>query len=121
MRSEPGRPLAAELRPLVRLFRILPENDAYFLRKACEVHMKKSHSITLTVVAAMGMAARAQQAAQQPATAPGPPATLQPCEERRKAAQAAGTPFTENCGATTAHGTSRGGFGATGEGHSGGG
>jgi hypothetical protein len=79
--------------------------------------MKKSQSITLTVVAAMGMAARAQQ----PPTAPGPPATSQPCEERRKAAQAAGTPFSETCGATVAHGTSRGGFGATGQEHSGGG
>ena len=81
--------------------------------------MKKSHSITLTVVAAMGMAARAQQAPPTPAA----PAAAQPCKERRKAAQAAGTPFTENCGqgTTTAHGTSRGGFGATGEGRSGGG
>jgi hypothetical protein len=77
--------------------------------------MKKSHSITLTVVAAMGMAARAQQT-------PAAPAAPQPCEERRKAAQAAGTPFTETCGhsTATAHGTSRGGFGATGKGHSGG-
>jgi hypothetical protein len=81
--------------------------------------MKKSHSITLTVVAAMGMAARAQQATPAPAA----PAAAQPCEERRKAAQAAGTPFTETCGHGTAaaHGTSRGGFGATGKGHSGGG
>jgi hypothetical protein len=81
--------------------------------------MKKSQSITLTLVAAMGMAARAQQTPPAPAA----PATLQPCEERRKAAHAAGTPFTETCGhgATAAHGTSRGGFGATGKGHSGGG
>jgi hypothetical protein len=81
--------------------------------------MKKSHSITLTVVAAMGMAARAQQTPPAPAA----PAAVQPCEERRNAAKAAGTPFTENCGGhgtATAHGTSRGGFGATGEGHSGG-
>jgi hypothetical protein len=81
--------------------------------------MKKSHSITLTVVAAMGMAARAQQTSPAPAA----PVTSQPCEERRKAAQTAGTPFNETCGrgTTAAHGTSRGGFGATGEGHSGGG
>jgi len=120
MRSESRwRPLTAESRPLARLFCILPENDAYFLRKACEVHMKKSHSITLTVVAAMGMAARAQQTPPVPAA----PAAAQPCEERRKAAQAAGTPFTETCGHVTAaaHGTSRGGFGATGKEHSGGG
>jgi hypothetical protein len=79
--------------------------------------MKKSRSITLTVVAAMGMAARAQQT-----PAPTAPAAPQPCEERRKAAKAAGTPFTETCGhsTTTGHGTSRGGFGATGKGHSGG-
>jgi hypothetical protein len=77
--------------------------------------MKKSHSITLTVVAAIGMA-RAQQT---PPTQTPP----QPCDERRRAAQAAGTPFNETCGhgAAGAHGTSRGGFGATGEGHSGGG
>ena len=107
------------MRPLVRLFRILPHNDAYFLCQACEAGMKKSHSITLTVVAAMGMAARAQQAPPVAAA----PAAPQPCEERRTAAKAAGTPFTENCGhgATAAHGTSRGGFGATGQGHSGGG
>ena len=76
--------------------------------------MKKSHSITLTVVTAIGMA-RAQQT-------PAAPAAPQPCEERRKAAQAAGTPFNETCGhgAATSHGTSRGGFGATGKGHSGG-
>jgi hypothetical protein len=78
--------------------------------------MKKSHSITLTVVAAMGMAARAQQT-------PPAPAAPQPCEERRKAAKATGTPFTETCGhvIAAAHGTSRGGFGATAQGHSGGG
>ncbi len=81
--------------------------------------MKKSHSITLTVVAAMGMAARAQQ---HP-TAPGSPAAPQTCEERRAAAQAAGTPITETCGhaVSASHGTRRGGFGATGKGHSGGG
>jgi hypothetical protein len=83
------------------------------------LRVKKSHSITLTVVAAMGMAARAQQ----PSTAPAAPVAPQSCEERRKIAQAAGTPMTETCGhvSSAAHGTSRGGFGATGEGHSGGG
>jgi hypothetical protein len=80
--------------------------------------MKKSHSITLTVVAAMGMAAPAQQSP----TAPAAQAPIQSCEARRKAAKAAGIPFTEICGhSSTAHGTSRGGFGSIGKGHSGGG
>jgi hypothetical protein len=80
--------------------------------------MKKSHSITLTVVAAVGIAARAQQAP----TAPTTPAAPQGCEDRQKAAQAAGTPATETCGhsSSAAHGTSHKGFGATGKGHSGG-
>jgi len=83
--------------------------------------MKKSHGITLTVVAAMGMAARAQNV---PDPASVPAAT---CQERRKAAKAAGTTFTEKCpgGFFGAHGgtqnTARGGFGATGGGNSGGG
>jgi hypothetical protein len=80
--------------------------------------MKKSQSITLTVVAAMGMGARAQQAPLAPAAA----APAQTCEQRRDAAQAAGVRFGESCGHTSAaHGTSRGGFGATGQGTSGGG
>jgi len=83
--------------------------------------MKKSHSVTLTVVAAMGMAARGQQAPTAP-TAPAAPAAPQTCQERRNIAQAAGTPFNETCGHVSgAHGTARGGFGATGKGHSGGG
>jgi len=77
--------------------------------------MKKSQSITLTVVAAMGLAARAQQST--PAAAPTP----QTCEDRRNAAQAAGTKFSEVCHTSTTHGTARGGFGATGKGHSSGG
>jgi hypothetical protein len=79
--------------------------------------MRKSQSITLTVVAAMGMAARAQQA-----PTPSAPAALKTCEERRSAAAAAGTAFSEKCNAgSSAHGTSHGGFGATGKGkgHSG--
>lgn len=77
--------------------------------------MKKSQSITLTVVAAMGIAARAQQAP----IAPAAQASAQTCEERRNAAIAAGTRFTETCGhASTVR---RGGFGAMGKGHSGGG
>jgi hypothetical protein len=85
--------------------------------------MKKSRSVTLTVVTAFSMAARAQQVPAGPAAPPVP----QSCEDRRNAAKAAGTKFTENCGHSSgAHGTSkgavsRGGFGATGEGHSGGG
>jgi len=80
--------------------------------------MKKSQSITLTVVAAMGMAARAQQIP----TVPAAQAPTQSCEERRSLSRAAGVRFTETCGhSSTAHGTSRGGFGATGKGHSGGG
>lgn len=81
--------------------------------------MRKSHGITLTVVAAMGIAARAQNVPMQPAAAT--------CQERRKAAKAAGTPFNEKCSGRTsgAHGgtqsTARGGFGATGSGTSGGG
>jgi hypothetical protein len=81
--------------------------------------MKKSQRITLTVVAAMGMAARAQQTPKAPAEQQPPPQT---CEERRNVARAAGIRFTEVCGhRSTAHSTSRGGFGATGKGHSGGG
>ena len=80
--------------------------------------MKKSQSITLTVVAAMGMGARAQQAPSAPAAA----APAQTCEQRRDAAQASGARFDEACGHTNgAHGTSHGGFGATGKGTSGGG
>lgn len=79
--------------------------------------MKKSQSITLTVVAAMGMAVRAQQ----PPAAPAPHAPPQTCEERRNVAKAAGVPFTETCRISNVHTTSRGGFGATGKGHSGGG
>jgi len=81
--------------------------------------MKKSHGITLTVVAAMGMAAKAQD--------PPVPAAAVTCQDRRKVAKAAGTPFTEKCsgGFFGAHGvkqsTARGGFGATGGGTSGGG
>jgi hypothetical protein len=84
-----------------------------------EARMKKSRSITLTVVSALGMAARAQQAP----TTPSVPLILSSCEERRDAAKRIGTLFTENCGNTTITplGTSRAGFGATGEGHSGGG
>jgi len=80
--------------------------------------MKKSHSITLTVIASMGIAAHAQQA---PLT-PGAPVASQGCEERRKAEKAAGTPV-ETCGhsGSGAHAASRGGFGATGKGQSGGG
>jgi hypothetical protein len=78
--------------------------------------MKKSQSITLTVVAAMGLAARAQQLP-TPAAAPTP----QTCEDRRNAASAAGTKFTEVCHTSTTHGAARGGFGATGKGHSSGG
>jgi len=76
--------------------------------------MRKSHGITLTVVAAMGMAARAQDPLATPAAAT--------CQERRKTAKAAGTVFTEKCpGGLFGHGTLRGGFGATGSGNSGGG
>jgi hypothetical protein len=80
--------------------------------------MKKSQSITLSIVAAMGMKAGAQLAPPVPVTN----AAAQTCEERRELARVAGTRFTENCGhASGAHGTSRGGFGATGKGTSGGG
>jgi hypothetical protein len=80
--------------------------------------MKKSRSIQLTVVAALSMAARAQQGS----TTPSAPAAPQSCEERRNAAQAAGATFNESCGhSTSAHGVAHGGFGATGKGHSTGG
>ena len=78
-----------------------------------EAQMKKSQSITLTVIASMGIAAHAQQAPIAQAAPPSPVAA-QTCEERRQAAIAAGTPA-ETCGRATAHGTSRGGFGATGK------
>jgi hypothetical protein len=80
--------------------------------------MKKSHAITLTVVAAMGMAGRAQQT-QPPVVQP---STSLTCEERVRAAQAAGGQATENCGhGSGAYGSHRGGFGATGRSHTGGG
>jgi hypothetical protein len=80
--------------------------------------MKKTHAITLTVVAAMGMAGRAQQT--QPPIAQ--PSTSLTCEDRRKASQAAGIQPTENCGhASSAHGIVRRGFGLTGRMHAGGG
>jgi len=81
--------------------------------------LKKSHSITLTMIAAMGITAHAQQAP----TGPAAPTALQGCEERRQAQRAAGLPV-EACGhpASGAHATTtRGGFGALGKGHSGGG
>jgi hypothetical protein len=78
--------------------------------------MKKSQSITLTVLASVGIAAHAQQGPAAPAA----PVVSQSCEQRRQAAKAAGTPA-ETCGHSTAHATSRGGFGATGKGHSSGG
>jgi hypothetical protein len=76
--------------------------------------MKKSHSITLTVVTALGMAARAQTIPLQSIALP-----PQSCEERLTAARLAGMPTTESCG--HAHGTAHGGFGHTGKLHSGGG
>jgi photosystem II stability/assembly factor-like uncharacterized protein len=83
--------------------------------------MKKSRSIQLTVVAALSMAARAQQASPAPSVAAAP----QSCEERRNAAQLAGVAFNEKCGhsghTAGAHAVAQGGFGGTGEGHSAGG
>jgi hypothetical protein len=79
--------------------------------------MRKSQSITLTVVAAMAMAARAQQSPVAPST----PLTPRTCEERRNLALAKGTPFNESCVSSGTHGAAYGGFGATGKDHSGGG
>lgn len=76
--------------------------------------MRRSQSITLTVVAAMGMAARAQQSPTAPST-PVPPRT---CEQRRKVSLAAGVPFNETCAISAAHTAAYGGFGATGKVHS---
>jgi hypothetical protein len=72
--------------------------------------MKKSQRITLTVVAAMGMAAARGQTQVTP---------IDPnnCEEIRKA----GTAVPDNCRTTPAHGAHRGGFGSTAKTHSGGG
>jgi hypothetical protein len=85
--------------------------------------MKKSQAITLTAVAAMGMAGGIVGLAQQPSTpAAQQPATSLTCEDRVKAAKAAGTQPMENCGHNSAaHGVSRHGFGLTGKTHSGGG
>jgi len=81
--------------------------------------VKKSQAITLTVVAAMGMAGFAQQ---PPTPAAQQPSTSLTCEDRVKAAKAAGTKPTENCGHNSAaHGIVRRGFGLTGKTHSGGG
>jgi hypothetical protein len=79
--------------------------------------MKKSQAVRLTVVAALAVAARAEQT---PPAVASPAPIGQTCEERRKAANAAGTPFSETC-ATTSHGTRHGGFGFFGRAHSGGG
>lgn len=79
--------------------------------------MKRSQSITLTVVAAMGMAARAQQSPVAPLT----PVAPRTCEERRNAALAAGLPVNETClhsSSIMVQGAARGGFGATGQNHS---
>jgi hypothetical protein len=79
--------------------------------------MKKSQGITLTVLAAMGMASPAQQ----PPSPTAPPASAAPtqlrtCEERAMAARAAGLPVTDTCGTQSGtHGAVRGGFGATGK------
>ena len=73
--------------------------------------MKKSNHITLTVVATIGLAARAQQLP----VAPNHPLPPQSCEERVTAARLAGLPTKEVCGHIY------GGFGATGKGHSNGG
>jgi hypothetical protein len=80
--------------------------------------VKKSNSITLTVIASLGIVARAQQAPIGPAA----PVAPQGCEEQRKAARASGAPVVA-CGhsGSGAHAASRGGFGAIGKGHSGGG
>lgn len=79
--------------------------------------MRKSQSITLTVVAAMAMAARAQQSPVAPST----PLAPRTCEERKNLALTAGTPFNETCVSSGAHTAVHGGFGATGKDHSGGG
>jgi hypothetical protein len=78
--------------------------------------MKKSQSITLTVVAAMAMAARAQQSPVAPST----PLAPRTCEERRRLALTAGTPFNESCVSAVGRTAVSGGFGATGKAHSGG-
>ena len=80
-------------------------------------HMRKSQTIRLTVVAAMAMAARAQQSPVAPST----PLAPRTCEERRNLALTAGTPFNESCVGSGAHTAVHGGFGATGKDHSGGG
>jgi photosystem II stability/assembly factor-like uncharacterized protein len=83
--------------------------------------MKKSRTIQLTVVTALSIAARAQQAPTTPSVSTAP----QSCEERRNAAQLAGVAFKEACGhgghGAPAHAVAHGGFGATGEGHNAGG
>jgi hypothetical protein len=72
--------------------------------------MKKSQRITLTVVAAMGLAAAN---AQTPAAQPDP----NDC----KTARASGTPIPGNCEAKAGHGGGhQGGFGATAKGNTGG-
>jgi hypothetical protein len=83
--------------------------------------MRKSRSIQLTVVAALGMAARAQQGPTTPSV-PAASAAPQTCEERRSTAQAGGVAFNESCGhSTPAHGVARKGFGSTATAHTGGG
>lgn len=85
--------------------------------------MKKSQGITLTVLAAIGMASHAQQAPPPaPSASPAPP-IWNTCEERVRAAKKAGLPVTETCTnpKTSAHGAVRGGFGTTGKTNSSGG
>jgi hypothetical protein len=83
--------------------------------------MKKSRAIQLTVVAALSVAARAQQIPTTP-SAPVAPIAPQSCEERRNASQLAGVAFSESCGhSAPAHSVARRGFGSTATEHTGGG
>lgn len=74
--------------------------------------MKKSRSITLTVLAAMSMSGALAQS-------PTPPVKPKDCD---KTPAAAGPSAPSNCPATAVHGSgAHGGFGATAKGHHGGG
>lgn len=83
--------------------------------------MKKSRSIQLTVVAALSIAAHAQQAPTTP-SAPVAPSVPQSCEERRTTAIQAAVAFDEFCGhGAPAHSVAHRGFGSTATEHTGGG
>ena len=75
--------------------------------------MKKSRSITLTVVAVIGVSTASAQN-------PVPPAAPTDCAQIRKTAQASGATIPSNCASHGGGFWAHGGFGSTAKGHHGG-